>query len=169
MTQWSQLNMYKTIVQLCTNSSAGEGLGGTAGGASTWLWVVVWCWAWSGALTSTVGFEGRVAGFFRFSGLKWTESKAVCVRGWEGMGSLCDGEEVDAGEPVLLVLGSTLGWVLRWAGGSGMVTGVSLREDTLRAWTCLLVTADALQLLRSFGNVGCCSGGTGIAPVSEQT
>lgn len=28
-----------------------------------------------------------------------------------------------------------------------MVTGVSLREDTLRSWDCVSAVADALQLL----------------------
>lgn len=48
-----------------------------------------------------------------------------------------------------------------------MVTGVSLREDTLRSWACVLVVADALQLLILLGTVGWCACWTGFALVSE--
>lgn len=86
---------------LCTNSSAGEGLGGTGGAFVISTWAGVWFGAWSGTLSSTESFEG--SGCFRFSAPKWTESKAVFVRGGVKGGPLCGEEEVDGGEPVVLV------------------------------------------------------------------
>lgn len=135
--------------QLCTNSFAGEGLGGIAGGGFVIsIWDVPGVGVWSENLGSTFGFVLDDAGFFLLSVSQWTEIEIVCVRGWEGMGFLCGGGEVSGGDPVAWALGFGSIQELRWEGGSGMVTGVSLREDTLRS--CVLAVPDALTLLESF-------------------
>lgn len=48
-----------------------------------------------------------------------------------------------------------------------MVMGVSFREDTLRSWASVLVVADALLLLTSFGTMDWCSCWTVFELLSE--
>lgn len=165
---WRPLNEHNCVFcsavpvcsQLCTNSFAGEGLGGIAGGGfviSTWDGAGAAIW--SETSSSTLEFVLDEAGFFLFSLSKRTEIEAVCVTGWDRMGLLCGGEEVGGGDPVVWVLcwGSTQ--ELRCAGGSGMVTGVSVREDTLRSFV--------LALLVSFETTDSFSCWTVFALVSE--
>lgn len=64
-----------------------------------------------------------------FRGAIWTEREAVCWL-WGPMEESLQGGRLGGGREVVRVSGWGMGW---WEGGSGMVTGVSLREDTLRS------------------------------------
>lgn len=169
--QWTFISAFGSAVtvcsQLCTNSSAGEGLGGTAGGGfdiSTTGGAGVCFGAWSGTFSSTLGFDFNVAGFFRSSAPRLMETEAVCFGGWEGIGPFCRGGEMGEGEPVVWVLQWPSAWEFRWTGGSGIVTGVRLRDEIFRA--CVL-EADALRLLLSFVAVEWLTCWTALALLSE--
>lgn len=165
---FNDLNMtpvfyFEECIHLCTNSSAGEGLGGTAGGSfliSTWGGTGVWFGDWSGTSAPTASLD--VSWHFRSAPPRWTESEAVFVMGEGGVGSFC-GEVEEGWEGGALVWGS--GWELQWSGGSGMAMGVSLREDTFRSWVCVLEAT--LQLLLLLGTVSCWSCWMGSALLSE--
>lgn len=164
----SDLNMtsvfYCDGIHLCTNRSAGEGLGGTAGGSfliSTRGGSGVWFGVWPGTRTPTAPLD--VSWRFTFSPPRWTESEAVFVTDEDGLGSVWGAVEVEGWEGGALVWGS--GWELRWSGGSGMVMGVSLREETLRSWVC--VFGATLQLSMLVGTASCWGCWTGSALLSE--
>lgn len=93
---------FEECIHLCTNSSAGEGLGGTAGGSfliSTWGGTRVW----SGTSTPTASLD--VSWHLRSAPPRWTESEAVFVMGEDGVGSFC-GEVEEGWEGGALMWGS---------------------------------------------------------------